>query len=125
MSEKQEKINLTKGEKVKQVKETFKNNLRKSNKDIQSTRAERISSLARMEYDVLVNAKIRQIFNIENDLEMMADISTSNVSTTVNSIKGMEFDAASFVVKRARLKDELLLAKEELETLKDDEDFYS
>lgn len=108
-----------------EVVETFKGNLKKSNKDIQTTRAARISELARMEYDMLVNEKKRTVFNIENDLEMMADISTSNVSTSMNAIKGLEFDAASFVKKRARLRDELILAKEELETLEADAKFYS
>jgi hypothetical protein len=107
------------------VKETFKNNLKKSNKDIQSTRAERISSVAKMEYDNLVNAKKREIFNIDNDLEAMADISASNVSTTNNAIKGTAFDAVAFVTKRAKLKDERILCAEELKTLEDDAEFYS
>ena len=106
-------------------KETFKSNLKASNKTIQTTRANRIASVAKMEYDNLVNAKKRQIFNIENDLEAMADISTSNVTTSSNAIKGTEFDAQAFVAKRARLKDELILSQEELKTLEDDSEFYS
>lgn len=106
------------------TKETFKGNLKMSNRDIQSTRANRIASLAKMEYDNLVNDKKRQIFNIENDLEAMADISTSNVTTTANALKGTEFDAQSFVKKRAMLREELLLSKEELATLEADSAFY-
>jgi hypothetical protein len=106
-------------------KETFKSNLKASNKTIQTTRANRIASVAKMEYDNLVNDKKRQIFNIENDLEAMADISTSNVTTSSNAIKGIEFDAKAFVQKRADLKDNLILTKEELKTLEDDSDFYS
>lgn len=104
--------------------ETFKGNLKKSNKSIQATRANRLSSVAKMEYDNLVNNKKRQIFNIENDLEAMADISASNVTTTANAVKGVEFDALTFVKKRANLKEELILSQEELKTLEDDSKFY-
>lgn len=106
-------------------KETFKENLKKSNKSIQASRAERIASVAKMEYDNLVNNKKREIFNIENELEAMADISTSNVTTTANAVSGFNFDAKAFVVKRAKLKDELVLCHEELKALKSDEEFYS
>tara|TARA_R110000796_G_scaffold168210_1_gene285103 strand:- start:315 stop:647 length:333 start_codon:yes stop_codon:yes gene_type:complete len=107
------------------VKETFKKNLKASNKSIQTSRANRIADVAKMEYDVLVNNKKREIFNIENDLESMADISTSNVTTSANAISGTSFDAKAFVTKRAELKDSLILCQEELQTLLDDSDFYA
>jgi len=105
------------------TKETFRSNLAKSNKSIQATRANRIASVAKMEYENLVNNKKREIFNIENDLEAMADISTSNVSTTVNAV-GFDFDGASFVNKRAKLRDNLIITKEELKVLESNADFY-
>lgn len=105
--------------------ETFKKNLKKNNKSIQATRADRLSAVAKMEYDNLVNNKKRQIFNHENDLEAMADISASNVTTTANKIEGTSFDAKAFVEKRANLRDELILCKEELKTLEDDAEFYA
>jgi hypothetical protein len=106
-------------------KETFKANLKASNKTIQATRANRIAAVAKMEYDNLVNDKKRQIFNIENDLEAMADISTSNVTTSANAIEGTSFNAKGFVENRARLRDELILCNEELKTLVEDAEFYS
>lgn len=108
----------------KETIETFKGNLKKSNKSIQATRANRLASVAKMEYDNLVNGKRRDVFNLENDLEAMADISASNVTTTSNAIKGAEFDALEFVKRRAGIKDELILCQEELKTLVDDAKFY-
>lgn len=105
--------------------ETFKSNLKASNKSIQETRANRIASEAKMEYDELVNNKKRAIFRVENELEAMADISTSNVTTSANAISGTNFDAKAFVKKRADLKDELVLLAEELATLEEDAEFYS
>jgi len=107
------------------LKETFKGNLKKSNKSIQANRANRIAAEARMEYDNLINNKRREIFKIENDLEAMADISTSNVTTSANAISGITFNAQKFVQKRAELKYQLILAQEELITLGEDLEFYS
>ena len=110
---------------TKKKVETFKSNLKASNKSIQATRANRLASVAKMEYENLVNQKTREVFNIENDLEAMADISASNVTTSANAISGTDFNAKAFVEKRARLKEELILATEELKTLKEDADFYA
>lgn len=78
-----------------------------------------------MEYNELVNNKKRDIFRAENELEAMADISASNVTTTSNAISGITFDAKSFVKKRADILDNLSLLREELETLERDSEFYS
>lgn len=104
---------------------TFKEILKRSNSKIQSERANRISKRASGEYTSLINKAENQVMDIEDSLEAMSDISTSNVSTSVNSIKGATFDAKAFVEKRANLKKILALAIEELELLKEDESFYN
>jgi hypothetical protein len=103
---------------------TFKEILKRSNKSIQTERAKRICAVAKMEYDTLIANKRKEVFKIEDELEAMADISTSNVTTTANRISGTSFDAAEFVNTRATLKYNLAVLKEELEMLEEDAPFY-
>jgi len=104
---------------------TFKEILKRSNSKIQDERAKRISKRAQGEYNSLLNALENKVMDIEDSLEAMSDISTSNVTTSANAIKGASFDAKLFVEQRANLKRDLALATEELELLKEDEEFYN
>lgn len=106
------------------VVETFSTVLKRSNKSIQAARAKRFTQQAKMAYDAKVNKITNQIFEVENKLEEMADISTSNSTTSANAV-GMTFDAEAFVDKRCKLKLELTLLEEKLEVLKEDKDFYN
>lgn len=106
-------------------KDTFKLVLQRSNKSIQAARANRISAVAKMEYDALVATKKKEVFTIQDELESMSDISTSNITTSSNAIKGSTFDAAGFVKKRAKLKFDLSVVEMELEMLEEDAEFYA
>ena len=106
-------------------KVSFKDILKRSNSKIQDERAKRISKRAQNEYDSLIKSLENKIMNIEDEIDSMSDISTSNVTTSANAIKGTTFDAKAFVIKRAGLLSELALAKEELEILREDKEFYS
>lgn len=104
---------------------SFKEILKRSNKSIQADRATRISVRAKGAFDALVNAANERVMDIEDQLDSMSDISTSNTITTANAIKGATFDAVAFVQKRAKFRLNLALAKEELVTIKEDESFYN
>lgn len=104
---------------------SFKDILKRSNKSIQAERAVRISKRAKGAFDALLNRAEEKVMDIEDQLEAMSDISTSNVTTTVNKISGTTFDAVSFVEKRAKLNLNLATSKEELAILKEDESFYN
>lgn len=103
--------------------ETFSAILSRGNNAIKGARAKRFTAQAKMAFDAKVNKIVNDIFMVENKLEEMADISTSNSTTTKNAI-GMTFDAESFVDTRARLKLDLVLLEQKLEVLKEDESFY-
>ena len=77
------------------LKETFKGNLKKSNKSIQANRANRIAAEARMEYDNLINNKRREIFKIENEMIMTAWISCDDVESHRIQFKTFVFDASA------------------------------
>lgn len=107
-----------------ETKNTFKTILKRSNKNVMSDRAKRICAVAKMEYDSLIAEKKKKIFKLEDQIEAMTDLSTSNVTTTANAIKAPTFDASKFVQDRSSLKYKLAIAKEELELLEEDSEFY-
>ena len=110
--------------KVKKV-DTFKSILKRNNSKIQDDRAKRISEVAQMDYEALVNAQKKKVFEFQNAIEEMADLSSSNVTTTDNRIKAPRFDSEDFVKERARLRLDLVYAKEELAILEEDKAFYA
>lgn len=103
---------------------TFKTILQRNNAAIRADRAATINDLVKMDFDELVNTKKRNILSLNSQLDMMADLSTSNVTTSANRIEGIQFDSKAFVAKRAQLRMDILLAKEELSYLMEDAAFY-
>lgn len=99
--------------------------LNRSNSKVQKDRAIRIAKGMKMSYDAYKNKIIKQIFDIEEKLEEMIDISTSNVTTTGNRITGTSFNSDAFVEERSKLKLELVLKSQELKVLEEDEEFYN
>lgn len=97
--------------------------LKRDNKTIRGERANRIGRAAKNAYNAAVAAKQAEIDQIDDELETMIDVSASNSTTSLNTLR--EFDATAFVERRAslKLKRELLLQK--LDVLKQDEDFYN
>ena len=111
----------------KAVKNTtnFRALLERDNKTIKGDRATRFVTVAQMDYNDLVNAKIKEKFSLENDLDVMSDLSTSNTTTTANRVEGLNFNSKEFVEKRASLRLKLALLTQEIKLLKEDAAFYS
>jgi hypothetical protein len=105
--------------------ETFASILKRESGKIKADRALRISAAAHMDHTDLINAKIKEKFSIQNELEAMSDLSTSNHTTTVNRIEGVTFDSAGFVNRRASLRLKLVIVEQELKVLQDDIAFYA
>lgn len=102
----------------------FKSLLERDNKTIRGDRATRIAESARMDYIELINSKKKEIFSIENSLDVMSDLSTSNTTTTSNRIGEFSFDSANFVKRRSDLLVKLTIAKQTLGILLSDASFY-
>lgn len=81
---------------------TFKDILTRSNKEISADRANRVSSAANREYKRLIDAKQEQIEKIEDQIESMLDLSTTNETTVDNSAKN--FNAEHWVNKMVQLE---------------------
>ena len=86
-------------------KETrFETILMRDNKSIQATRAKRIGSITA---NALQSKKFeleKQLAEVEDKLERQLDLSTSNVSTSINRIEN--WDADTFVSERLSLMEQ-------------------
>ena len=101
---------------------TFREFLKRSNSQIKDDRADRIGKSVTMSYEALVNKKKKELFEIEDQLELMTDISAGNSSTSLNTVR--DFDGDAFVEKRAKLLAEQTILELKLKVLLDDASFY-
>lgn len=98
---------------------TFKAILTRSNKEISSDRADRVSKAANREYKRLIDSKEEEMDKIEDRIEGMLDLSTSNRTTVDNSIKNFNAEAwvsemASLEMKKEMLRLEISVIKEKV-----------
>lgn len=96
---------------------TFKEILTRSNKEISADRADRITKSANREYKRLIDAKEEEMEKIEDKIESMLDLSTSNKTTVDNSIKN--FDAVGWVNELANLEVKKKMISLEISVVKD------
>lgn len=101
---------------------TFVDFLVRSNTKIKADRANRLGKSAAMAYKSLMDKKEKELFEIEDELELMVDMSADNRSTSVNRVS--DFDSDAFVQKRYDLKRRKALLVIDIQLLKEDAEFY-
>lgn len=92
------------------------NQLTRSNSKISQDRAERMSRGVERSYISLINEKKQELDDIDEQIDRMLDMSSSNVTTTKNAID--ELNSSKFVEKISELDINRALLVQELEIIK-------
>ena len=96
--------------------------LKRSNSTIKADRANRIGVAAQMSYTEALNKMQKELFEIENKLEEMTDLSADNRTTSMNSIRELKTD--DFVEERKKLRWDKRILEAKIQDFKEDAEFY-
>lgn len=106
------------------AKPTFKSTLTRTNKAIKGERATLIAEMGKMDFRELWNEKIMRRSTLKLEKIALTDLSTDNVSTTLNRVTPEEFKDLGLVRKMHTINMELIPLEEEIEILKEQADYW-